>query len=120
MASYTIAGTQFDGFQVYHVKSLHEGLLKESRWTPSIINTCQAALRRAVFLSLTDEDNFWTGSIDSLRTLAEVVLSSGSSLTDQEKKAFHAAGKFAAQTLVENAETADEIQNEVSELEGTG
>jgi hypothetical protein len=66
----------------------------------------------------TDEDNLWTGSIDSLRTLAEVVLSQSSSLIDEEKKAFYTAGKFAAETLVENAETADEVQTEVSELEG--
>jgi hypothetical protein len=112
-----VAGSQYDGFQCYHVKSLHAWVRKESGWPPSIINTCQAALRRAVFLSLTDEDNFWTGSIDSLRTLAEVVLSSGLSLTGEEKKAFHAAGKFATETLVENAETADEVRDEISELE---
>jgi hypothetical protein len=112
-----IAGSQHDVFQGFHVKSLHAWVKKDSGWPRSTINTCQAALRRAVFLSLTDEDDPWTGSIDSLRTLAEVVVSSGSSLTDEEKKAFHEAGKFAAEALAENAETADEVQNEVSELE---
>ena len=71
-----------------------------------------------MFLSLTDEDDPWTGSIDSLKTLAQVVLSSASSLTDEERKAFHEAGKLAAETVAENAESADEIQNEISELDG--
>jgi hypothetical protein len=113
-----IAGSQHDIFQEFHLKSLQAWVVKESGWPRSVIHTCQSVLRRAVFLSLTDEDDPWTGSIDSLRTRAEVVVSSGSSLTDEEKNAFHEAGKFAAEALAENAETADEVQNEVSELEG--
>lgn len=113
-----IAGSQHDDFQGFHVKNLHAWVMKDSGWPRSTINTCQAALRRAVFLSLTDEDDPWTGSIDSLRTLAEISLSSGSPLTVEEKEAFHVAGKFAAETLTENADSADEIQSEVSELDG--
>jgi DNA polymerase III delta prime subunit len=112
-----IAGSQNDGLQIFHIKRLHAWVGKDSGWPDSTINICQAALRRAVFLSLTDDDDFWTGSIESLRTLAEVVLSSGSTLIDEEKKAFHEAGKIAAETLAENADSSDEIQSEVSELE---
>ena len=114
---FIIAGSQHDVFQGWHIKSLNAWMTKESGWPRSTIDTCRGAFRQAVFQSLTDEDDSWTGSIDSLRTLAEVVLSSGSSLTDEEKKAFHEAGKLAAEILVENAETADEIQHEISELE---
>jgi hypothetical protein len=95
-------------------------ITKKSGWPRSIIGTCRGEFRQAVFQSLTDEDDFWTGSISSLRTLAEVVLSSGCSLASKEMKAFHEAGKLAVQTLVENAETADEIQQEISDLAELG
>jgi hypothetical protein len=111
-----IAGSQYDGFQGFHTKALQAWIKKESGWLASTIDACHAALREAVLQSLTDEDDFWTGSVESLRRLAEVVIESGPPLTDEEKKTFHAAGKVAAEIAEENAENWDDLQNDVSEL----
>jgi hypothetical protein len=114
---FIIAGSRHDAFQGWHIKSLNAWITKESGWPRSIIDTCRGTFRQAVFQSLTDEDDLWIGSIDSLQTLADVVLSSGASLNSEEKIAFHEAGKLAVEALVESAETADEIQEELSDLE---
>jgi hypothetical protein len=109
--------SQHNPFHGWHIKSLNVWITKESGWPRLVVDTCRETFRKAVFQSLTDEDDLWTGSIGSLRTLAEVVGSVGSSLTNEEKKAFREAGKFAVEALVENAETADEVQQEISDLE---
>jgi hypothetical protein len=112
-----ITGSQHDGFQTFQIRHLYSWTANESGWPRAKIEGCQAAFREAVFLSLTDEEEPWTGSIESLRTLAELIASSGPPLTSNEKKAFLDAGRFAADIADENAETAEEVQNEVSELE---
>jgi Restriction endonuclease/Protein of unknown function (DUF815) len=111
-----ITGSQYDGFQGFHIKALHAWIKKESGWASATIDVCNAALREAVVLSLTDEDDFWTGSVESLRRLAEVVVDAGSPLTHEEKVAFHEAGKIAAEAAEENADSREELQDNASEL----
>lgn len=111
-----IAGSQHDGFQGFHIRALHAWIRKDSGWSNSAIEACHRALREAVLQSLTDEDDFWTGSVESLRRLAEVVGESGAPLTNEEKEAFFEAGKTAVEIAEENAESWDELQNDVSEL----
>ena len=94
--------------------------MRESAWPLDTKAACHAAFRGAVVLILTDEDNIWTGNVASLRRLAEVISTAGAPLTPIEKKAFLAVGKVASESVVENAETEDEPQDEAGELEKLG
>jgi hypothetical protein len=59
----------------------------------------------------------WTGTVEALRNLAGVIVQSGTPFTDEEKKLIREGGKEAAGRTAENADTSDEIESEVSELE---
>lgn len=115
-----IPGMEHDFFRSHDIKSLHEWVMRDSAWSLDMKADCHSAFREAVVLILTDEDDIWTGSVASIRSLAEVVSSSGTPLTTLEKEAFLAAGKFASESVVENAETEDEPRDEAGELEKLG
>jgi hypothetical protein len=94
--------------------------MRDSAWPLDVKAVCHSAFRGAVVLILTDEDDIWTGSAASLRSLAEVISTAGTPLTSLEKEAFLAAGKLASESVVENAETEDEPQDEAGELQKLG
>jgi hypothetical protein len=115
-----IPGMEHDFFRSHDIESLHEWVMRDSAWPLDVKAVCQSAFRGAVVLILTDEDDIWTGSAASLRSLAEVISTAGTPLTSLEKEAFLAAGKLASESVVENAETQDEPQDEAGELQKLG
>ena len=112
-----IVGSQHDGMQTFHISSLWAWMTKDSGWSGTKLAACHAAFREAPFRSLTDEDAPWTGTVQALRNLAGVIVQSGTPFTDEEKKLIREGAKEAAERTAENADTPDEIESEVSELE---
>jgi DNA polymerase III delta prime subunit len=111
-----IRGIQHDDSYAYGVKSLHEWVAKRSGWSAKTKANCNKAFRQAVSLILNDEDEMWACTIGSLRILAQVISTDDIRLTDDEKAGFLAAGKLAAETIIDNAESADDVRDQASEL----
>jgi hypothetical protein len=111
-----IRGIEHSDSHAYGVKLLHEWVMKESSWSAETKAACRLTFRQAVSLILNDEDRIWAYSTRSLRILAAVISTDEIPLTDHEKANFLVAGKLAADTIIENADDADHLRDEASEL----
>ena len=111
-----IRGIQSDNSHAYGVSQLHEWVMKESGWSDDAKKTCRSAYREAVLRLVSDEEEIWACSIDSLRILAEAITSEGAPLTDEEKVAFLGACRIATKTILDNADNPDDVRGEASEL----
>lgn len=111
-----IRGLEHDNSRAYGVKSLHDWITKESGWSCETKATCRSAFRQAVSLILKEEDEIWACSIGSLRILAEAISSDEIPLTDTERAEFYGACKLAVQTIIDNADSADDVHSEIDEL----
>lgn len=112
-----IAGATNDDSVSYAVTRLAEWVVKSSGWNDDEMKLSEASLREALVALLSNDDEAWPISVNSLRVLAEAATLISPSLTETQQQAFAQAAKSAVRTLIDNAREADDLNSEAGEVE---
>ena len=112
-----IDGATNDDSISYAVTRLEKWITEASGWREDEKKLSEASLREALVALLSDDDEAWPISVNSLRELAEAATLINPSLTATQQQAFVQAAKSAVRTLTDNAEEADDLNSEAGEVE---
>ena len=114
-----MSGLWSDWSIAYGLTTLHKWIAEESGWPPSTKKRSHETLRQAVLDLVEDEEEVWTGTVATLRILAEAIFLKKSPLSEGEKSAFAAAAKMAVETISENSYNYnyDELMSEANALD---
>lgn len=112
-----ITGVSNDRSIPYAVTRLEKWVVESSIWSDDDKKLSERSLREAIVAMLSNDDEAWPISVDSLRELAEAATFIEPALTVTQQQVFARAAMSAVRSLIEDVHEVEELNSEAREVE---